>query len=114
MSARRGFAVRPWGDRGVALGDWGCGAASVGCAWELVGRFGVLGPVEVYGAGGGVVPVGGPREVVLFAVLLVSANRAVSADLEAEVKDPGEASSKSSSKRRSPSSAAQLYVRNVA
>jgi DNA-binding SARP family transcriptional activator len=43
-------------------------------------RFGILGPVEVYDADGRAVPLVGPRQMRLLALLLVHADRAVSAD----------------------------------
>ncbi|MFD0820834.1 TIM barrel protein [Micromonospora zhanjiangensis] len=42
--------------------------------------FGVLGPIEVRGAGGQVVPVGGPRLRALLALLLLDAGRVVGTD----------------------------------
>jgi DNA-binding SARP family transcriptional activator len=43
-------------------------------------RFGILGPVELYDREGRAVPLGGPRQVGLLALLLVHADRAVSVD----------------------------------
>ena len=42
-------------------------------------RYAILGPVRL-GSGDGLMPVGGPRQVALFAFLVVHANRAVAAD----------------------------------
>ena len=53
--------------------------AGVAWATEML-RYGILGPVEVYDPGGGVVALGGPRQVRLLALFLLCADRAVSVD----------------------------------
>jgi DNA-binding SARP family transcriptional activator len=63
----------------LAYGWRSCHPVDVALGREASVRYGILGPIEL-SDGEQLLPVGGPRQVALLALLLVHANRAISSD----------------------------------